>query len=224
MSLVVLYLYFWATLFHRLVRMKRVINRFQQTEKYYEIVEFIRQGQPYWFFMALLFPVPFLGYFFYHLARKPIFRNHSRSCEKCKASMQKMNETNEDQFLSASEQMEEELRSVDYDVWKCDSCANMRRWAYPNRLSKFEKCPKCKTMAYYFVSSRTLSSATYSSSGKGEKIHSCKFCGANVRTTYSIAQLIQDTSSDDSSSSSSSSDSGSWGGGSSGGGGASSSW
>ncbi len=223
--LVSLYLYFMLTLFHRLVRVRSVIDRLRKKQQYYEITEFIRKGQPYWFFMALFFPFPFIFYFIYHLYRKRWYRNHSRACAKCQGNMKKLAESEEDPFLHNSQQMEETLHSADYDVWRCDSCQNTQSWVYPNRRSKYKACPKCKTLAYYFVSSRTIHAATYSSSGEGEEIHSCKFCGHTKRETYSIAQLVHSTSSDSSSSDSSSSSSGgSWGGGSSGGGGASSSW
>jgi uncharacterized protein len=221
-----LYLYFMLTLLHRLWRMKKVINRFLQTQDYYEIVEFIRKGQVFWFFMALLFPIPFVLYFFYHLARKRIYRNHPRKCKQCQGAMSKLDEKTEDQYLSEGQQMEETLRAVDYDVWKCKVCESIEAWFYLNHRSKYEPCPKCKTIAYHFVSSRTLVSATYSSSGSGEKVHACKFCGYNKKSTYTIAKLVRSTSSSGSSSfgSSSSSSGGSWGGGRSGGGGASSSW
>ena len=221
-----LYMYFMLTLFHRLRRMKKVINRFLETQDYYEIVEFIRKDQVFWFFMAVLFPVPFVFYFFYHLARKRIYRNHSRKCKQCQGAMNKLNEKTEDQYLSEGQQMEETLHAVDYDVWKCVACESIEAWFYLNHRSKYEPCPKCKTIAYHFVSRRTLVSATYSSSGSGEEVHACKFCGHNKKSKYTIAQLTRSTSSSSSSSfgSSSSSSGGSWGGGSSGGGGASSSW
>ena len=129
----------------------------------------------------------------------------------------------EDEVLTKAQQLEETIRAIDYDVWKCQNCHATHEWSYPNRHSKYKACPKCKTTAYKLVSRRTLQDATYSSSGKGEEVHTCKFCGYVNTSTYSIAQL---TSASDSSSSSGSSSSGggSWGGGSSGGGGASSSW
>jgi uncharacterized protein len=220
-----LYLYFMATLFHRLRRMQKVISRFLETQDYYEIVEFIRQGQVYWFFMAILFPLPFAVYFFYHLSRKRIYRNHPRKCKQCQGAMHKLSERTEDEYLSKGQQLEETLRAVDYDVWKCEACESIEMWFYLNRRSKYEPCPKCKTIAYHFVSKRTLVSATYSSSGSGEEIHTCQFCGYSKKSTYTIAQLVRSSSSSGSSSgSSSSSGGGSWGGGRSGGGGASSSW
>jgi uncharacterized protein len=215
-----------CTLFYRLARVKKVINRFLVKQDYYEIVDFLRKQQWYWFWMALLFPLPFAFYFVYHLFRKRIYRDHPRNCKECKASLKKLNEKSEDEYLSEGQQMEEEIRAVNYDVWKCTSCNSIEMWFYLNPKSKFLPCPKCQTIAYHSVSKRTISDATYSSSGKGEEVHACQFCGHQKKSTYTITQLVESTSSsssfsDSSSSSSSSSD---WGGGDSGGGGASSSW
>jgi uncharacterized protein len=221
-----LYFYFMLTLFHRLIRMKKVINRFLKVQDYYEIVEFLRKQQWYWFFMAIFFPVPFVFYFIYHLARKRIYRNHPRRCKQCQHAMHKLSETEDDEYLAEGQRMEEKLRAVDYDVWKCEACAAIEVWFYLNRHSKYEPCPKCKTIAYASISKRTVVSPTYSSSGSGEEIHACKFCAHQEKTTYSIAQLTQTSSSSTGSSfgGGSSSSGGSWGGGRSSGGGASSSW
>lgn len=222
-----LYLYFIGTRFHRLWRMKKVINRFLKIQDYYEIVEFLRKQQWYWFFMAVLFPIPFAFYFFYHLARKRIYRNHPRKCKACQGKMNKLNDLAEDEYLSDSMKMEETLRSVDYDVWQCEACQAIEMWFYLNRHSKYDPCPKCKTIAYHSAGRRTITSATYSSSGQGEETHACKFCGYQSKSTYTIPQLVRSTPSSSSGSSfggSSSSSGGSWGGGRSGGGGASSSW
>lgn len=223
-----LYFYFMATLFHRLRRVKKVINRFLKTQDYYEIVEFLRKQQWYWFFMAVLFPVPFVFYFIYHLGRKRIYRNHPRKCKQCMGRMNKLTERTEDAYLTEGQKMEETLRAVDYDVWQCEACQSVEMWFYLNRHSRYEPCPKCNTIAYHFVSRRTVVSASYSSSGSGEEVHACKFCGYQAKSSYSIARLERSVSSSSSSGSSfgsgSSSSGGSWGGGRSGGGGATSSW
>ncbi len=219
-----IYFYYLATVFYRLYRTKQVINRFKNAGNYYQIVEFLRSTQWSWFFIGLIFPIPFLPYFFYHLARKTIYRNHSRKCAVCEGNMKKLSEQDDDAFLSKAQVMEETLRSVDYDVWQCEKCSATEEWNYPNRNSKYKECPACKTHAYYLVGRKTIQSATYSHSGKGEETHTCKFCGKTNKSTYTIAKLVQSTSSSGSSFSSSSSSGGSFGGGSSSGGGASSSW
>lgn len=217
-----LYCYYMLTLFYRLLREKKVINRFLKKDDYYEIVEFLRKQQWHWLLMAFIFPLPFLPYFFYYLFRKRLYRNHPRQCKQCKGDMEKLSEKADDEYLSEGQRTEEKIRSVDYDVWKCKNCQSTEVWFYLNRFSKYEPCPKCKTIAYKVISRRTVVSATYSSSGSGEEVRKCSFCGHEKKSTYSIAKLVASTSS--SSSGGSSSSGSSWGGGSSGGGGASSSW
>jgi uncharacterized protein len=226
LTLISLYLYFMITLIHRQLRMKKVINKFVSSREYSQIVEFLRKQDVYWFFIGLVFP-PFLIYFFYLLTRKKAYRNHPRDCQQCQNKMIKLNDLAEDEYLTKNMLLEEDIKSVDYDVWKCQSCSSIEISHYLSRYSKYEPCPKCKTIAYYISSDRTLVSASYSSSGKGETTRECKYCGHKKKSTYTIAKLERTSSSSGSSfgsSSSSSSSGGSWGGGSSGGGGASSSW
>jgi uncharacterized protein len=219
-----LYFYFMFTQFYRLWQMKLVMNRFLKNRQYYEIVEFLRKDQYYWLGMAFVFPFPLAFYFVYHLFRKRLFRNHSRQCRLCTGDMRKLSEKKDDEFLSNEQQIEEKLKSVDYDVWQCEKCKATEEWLYVNKRSTYSACPKCKTLAYHLVERCTLVNATYSSNGKGEETRSCKFCNHTNKSTYSIAQRVAVTSSSSSFSSGSSSSGGSWGGGSSGGGGASSSW
>jgi uncharacterized protein len=228
LALISLYLYFMIALVQRLWRTRQVIKRFTKTNDYSHVVDFLRHQQWYWLLMAFLFP-PFVIYFIYHLIRKGTYRNHPRDCQQCQQKMVKLNDLAEDEYLTKNMLLEEQIRSVDYDVWKCTGCASIEISHYLSRFSKYTPCPKCKTIAYYLKSDRTIQSASYSSSGKGESIYECKFCGHSKKSTYTIAKLVHTTSSGSgssfgSSSSSSSSSGGSWGGGSSGGGGSSSSW
>lgn len=228
LALMSLYLYFMLSLFQRLWRTRKVIKRFTKSNDYSHVVDFLRHQQWYWLLMVFFFP-PFIIYFIYHLIRKGTYRNHPRDCQQCQQKMVKLNDLAEDEYLTKNMLLEEQIRSVDYDVWKCTGCASIEISHYLSRYSKYTPCPKCKTIAYYLKSDRTIQSASYSSSGKGESIYECKFCGHTKKSTYTIAKLVHTTSSSSGSSfggssSSSSSSGGSWGGGSSGGGGASSSW
>lgn len=226
-ALIFLYLYFMITLIHRQWRMMKVINRFRSSNEYSHIVEFLRRQQWYWLLIGFVFPLPFIFYFFYHLARKKMYRNHPRNCKQCQQKMTKLNDLAEDEYLTKSMLLEEKLKSVDYDVWKCVGCASIEIEHYLSRYSRYEPCPKCKTIAYYLSSDRTIVSPTYTAGGKGESIRECKFCGFTRKSTYAIAKLVRSSSSGSSyggSSGGSSSSGGSWGGGSSGGGGASSRW
>ncbi|MDD2950082.1 MAG: TPM domain-containing protein, partial [Sulfuricurvum sp.] len=221
-----LYGYFILITVWQAWRQQQAVNTLfakNSSKKYTAINKLISSRQNFWIWMAVLFPLPFLFYYFYLSSRKTYYRNHPRNCPKCKAPMHKLSEQEEEVFQSQSQQMEETLHSVDYDVWQCGVCEAITSWAYPGNESKYEKCPQCKSLAYYEESNRTLVSPSYSMRGQGESVHACLFCGYQTTSTYSIAKLL-DSSSSNSSSSSSSSGGSSWGGGSSGGGGASSSW
>ncbi len=92
-------------------------------------------------------------------------------------------------------------------------------------------CPRCSK--WMSITRRTLVSATYSSSGKGERTERCAHCGHSARSTYTIARLQRSTTNSSSyrssggssyRSSGGSSSRGSFGGGSSRGGGGGASW
>jgi uncharacterized protein len=223
-SLFLLYFYFMLTLVYRLYRERQVLNRFVEHSMYFEATEFIKSTQWFWFFMALIFPIPFFLYFFFHLTRKSHYRHHPRNCELCKAKMRELNERDDDQYLTEKQRFEEELRSVDYDVWQCTACSATREFSYVSKRRKYVECPRCRTKAKYLKSRNTIESATYSRSGSGKETHECKFCKETFVSTYTIAQLVRSQSSGSSFSSGSSSSGSSWGGGRSSGGGSSSSW
>lgn len=139
--------------------------------------------------------------------------------------MRLLDEKQDNAYLTDAQKMEENLRSVDYDVW-AEKGGKAFKLHGVLLSSKYSHCPKCTTMAYYLESDRTIEPATYSSSGIGLKVYVCKFCHYQQQKEYTIPQKSRPSSSGSSGSSGSSSSSSgsSWGGGSSGGGGAGSSW
>jgi uncharacterized protein len=226
----ILYFWFLGTLVYRLKRTRNVTARLATEKSYHDAVEFLRKQKAYWLVMGIVFPIPFLPYFFYHISRTRYFRNLPRACKACSGNMQKLNESSEDAYLAKNQQLEEKLKSVNYDVWKCEKCNQTEILNYVNRLSSYDECYSCKTKAVYLVSDRTVTEATYTSEGIGESQYKCKNCNIETKHTYKISQKTEQketdsrSDSDDSYTDSSYSDKSSWGGGSSGGGGASSKW
>jgi uncharacterized protein len=217
-AMLTLYLYFMGTLVHLLVRERRMLKQFVEQGNYHEAAQFVGSTTWFWLLMALIFPLPFILYFLFHLTRKSHYRNHPRNCELCQAGMKKLSEREDDQYLDAQQQFEEKISALDYDVWLCPSCNATRAWHFVKR-GKYKQCPKCKTQAYYSKSRRTVVSATYESSGQGKETFECKYCGETAASTYTIPRRVRSSSSSGSGSSGSS-----WGGGRSSGGGASSRW
>lgn len=183
--------------------------------------------------IPILFPIPFLILYFLnkHLMNK--WRDTERISEKTGLYMYKLDEQSDDEHLKSGQITEETIKSIDYDVWVTPEKDDVLILAYKKWFSKYRKCPKCSHKTYYKEYDRTISAATYSSSGTGERKYSCKSCGHSKVTRYTIPRKQKSSSSSSGgyssssggySSSSSSSGGSSWGGGSSGGGGGGSSW
>lgn len=174
---------------------------------------------------AIIFPLPFVFVFIFVRMLLDRWRNTTRISPSGK-EMRKLNEVEDDNYLKKGQVTEEKIRSIDYDVWITDDTDEILILAYKRWFSGYSKCPKCKYKTFYLEYDRVITAATYSSSGTGEKKHSCKNCSHSVTRTYVIPkkQKTSSTSSSYGSSGGGSYSSSSWGGGSSGGGGASSSW
>jgi uncharacterized protein len=164
------------------------------------------------------------------LGIRRIMRFRPRKCPSCGTQMHRLDEYTDDEFLDQGQRTEESLGSVDYDVWKCDSCSTHQVFNYYG-LSFYSHCPQC---GYKTASndSRVIDSATCYHSGLREVTQRCGNCSYNntwqevipVRNCSDDNNSSSSSSFSSSSSRSSSSSSGSFGGGRSSGGGASGSW
>jgi len=133
-------------------------------------------------------------------------RRRPRRCPQCGQMMRRLTESEDDQKLMPGEIKEENLRSVDYDVWLCDNCGSWLRLRYPHWFSKYRRCPQCghKTLV---ETVETLVKATTQHGGR-ERVHErCEFCRYRMERERTTPRL------------SSSSGGGSGGGGGGGGGG-----
>jgi uncharacterized protein len=202
-------------------RMNRSADVWIKKGEHHAVYEFYQKNKGV---MALpfLFPIPFAFLMGHFKKRKLAARNNPRPCKKCNQLIHApMSEATEDEFLSTETIFEETLKSVDYDVWRCNLCGDFHYEMYINPKTRFTQCPKCSTYALYAAGSSTKVAATTSSSGIMEVVKQCKYCNKKTIVEEDIPMISTST---DSSSSSSSDSGGSWGGGDSGGGGASSSW
>lgn len=145
-----------------------------------------------------------------------------RKCLKCTREMKRLKgRTAEQALLSGGQNREEELDSVEYDVFQCVSCGAHKVERHGKLFTRYKKCPECafKTMT---ASRRTLVAATYTSGGTDRVTQDCQHCDYHHEFDVSTPRKRRTTSS--SRSSSSSSRSGPSGGGRSSGRGASGGW
>ena len=120
-------------------------------------------------------------------------RNKPMQCSTCKGVMHKLNEEEDNKFLSASQDLEERLNTVDYDVWVCDRCGSIERYPYRTRQMKYEECPRCHTVAMCLVRDHTVVPSTTRHAGYGEKIYECKYCHHQTKRRYEIPRKADGT-------------------------------
>lgn len=181
------------------------------------------------YFYLVIFPIPYIPVYFYldKILRK--LRHGERYSKVNGMKLHMLSEEEENKFLNSGQITEEEIGSVDYDVWSTEDHTDTLILRYSQFFSKYRNCPSCGFKTYYKEYSRTIVAPTYTSSGKGERKYSCKNCSYSKVETYTIPKKTKSKSRSSSSGSSSSwssssSSSSSWGGGSSGGGGSGVSW
>jgi uncharacterized protein len=115
-------------------------------------------------------------------------RRRRRSCPSCQSDLVRLGEEVEDDHLTAGQQAEERLRSVDYDVWTCPLCSHVIKLRYKTFFSSFATCPSC----HYRTKSKTVErvqAATTSQSGLERITETCQHCGKSHTSTRVIPQL-----------------------------------
>lgn len=173
-----------------------------------------------WWLWAILLPVPLVLLRWLVMRHIRALRNAPRNSPTTGAALAKQDEQADDAYLSAGQRTEERVGSVDYDVWANPQNADDTVvLPYRDPFSGYSTCPSCHHLTLR-TTSRTITAATYDSTGTGERIDDCQHCNYHKRSTYTIARKQRSSSSGGSSGGGGSS----WGGGSSGGGGGGASW
>jgi uncharacterized protein len=144
-------------------------------------------------------------------------------CSKCGTHLELLSEQDEDPKLSAVQQLEETIGSVDYDVWICPACLNNDTERYLKPFSSFRDCPACKARTFKEDPQVVIRHPTTTSSGTARVEGRCVACNHKTVRTVILSQLSEPSSSSDGSSFGGGGGGG-FGGGSSGGGGASGGW
>ncbi len=180
------------------------------------VIEYIKNGLLF-DFQFYIFCFGVLCGFGYWL--KGYLRRRPRRCSKCSSKMHRLDEHRDDTYLDEGKKKEEELNSIDYDVWVCHACDGTH--IIPYETGRFETCPHCqyKTLE---TTSIVIKSATTSTTGIREEIEDCKHCDHHQQVSVTIPVVIEYDNDDDYDSFGGSDSS--YDGGSSSGGGASGSW
>lgn len=128
------------------------------------------------------------GIVFYLIAYFLYRRNRTRRrlCSTCGAKMNRLPEDKDNELLSSSQDFEEKLNTIDYDVWECPSCGTIERYPFKLKQLKYTECPSCHTVAMHLVGENTLRHPSMTHEGMGEKIYECEYCHHRKRVPFSI--------------------------------------
>lgn len=119
-------------------------------------------------------------------------RRHSRKCPHCGTRMELVDEVHDNDYLSPSQDLEEKLNSVDYDVWHCPKCAQTDIYPYENRASNYKECPQCHARTMSLTERRILYPATTRQEGQGVDIYYCRNCGNHTSNRFRIPRKQND--------------------------------
>lgn len=120
-------------------------------------------------------------------------RRHKRNCSHCGTRMQLIDETHDNDYLTPSQDLEERLNSVDYDVWHCPKCAQTDIYPFVNRSTKYIECPYCHARAMSLSDRRVLRQPTTRQEGEGVDIYYCRNCGNHDEKRFRIAKKVDDS-------------------------------
>ncbi|KAA6341439.1 hypothetical protein EZS27_010749 [termite gut metagenome] len=145
-------------------------------------------------------------------------------CNGCESMMRILPENEDNKFLNPSQDFEERIQSVDYDVFLCDNCGNKTVFEYDNKSSNYAKCPKCSAKAFTKKASYMVQAPTHISAGLERVVYHCRFCGYEKNYDMNLPRLQHTAGGIGKNFSGGGSHGGSFGGGRSGGGGSTSNW
>lgn len=156
------------------------------------------------------------------------YRRRPKKCEQCGSTMHRLPEDEDNAHLTPAQDTEENIGSVDYDVWLCPTCGAKEIFPFL-QTSPYTPCPKCGARAYSRLYKKVLSHPTTVSEGLGVNVYTCKNCGHREEKYYDLPPtppviIAGGSRSDGGGGFGGGSSGGSWGGGSFGGGGATGSW
>jgi uncharacterized protein len=107
--------------------------------------------------------------------------------------MRQLDEASDDALLAREELLEEGLRSVDYDVWLCDTCGDKLVIPYKRIFSDYDLCPKCKRRTCKKTET-VLVKPTYESSGRKKVTRDCRNCSFHDEKEVTMPRLERSSS------------------------------
>ena len=133
-------------------------------------------------------------YPFYIEKRLKVLRYRPRISPKTGKPMKLLSEAEEDTYLDEGMQAEENVFSIDYDVWKDLETGYIKIEKYSGHLHAIQ-CPECNYQTFKIVKEEILKHPTPSEEGELMKHYQCGYCGykAKKNVTLRISQKFEET-------------------------------
>lgn len=125
---------------------------------------------------------------FYIEKRLKKLRYTPRISPKTGKAMKLLSEEEEDVYLDEGMQAEEDIFSVDYDVWVDEETGYTKIEKYSGHLHALQ-CSECNYQTLKVVKEEIIKSPTMTEEGELMKYYKCSYCGHKARKTFHIAKL-----------------------------------
>lgn len=139
-----------------------------------------------------------LNYYYPTLLEKKLqhLRYKPRLSPKTGKPMKLLSEEEEDVHLDEGMQAEENIFSIDYDVWVDEETGYTKIEKYAGHLHAIE-CSECSYQTLKVVKEELLDSPTTEKSGQLLKYFNCTYCGHKGKKAYNVAPLSKISDSTD---------------------------
>jgi hypothetical protein len=128
-------------------------------------------------------------YPFYIEKRLKVLRYKPRISPKTGKPMKLLSEEEEDAYLDEGMQAEENLFSMDYDVWKDEESDYVKIEKYAGHLHAVQ-CPECNYQTFKVVKEEILKAPTGTEEGELMKHYQCGYCGYKAKKAVTLKMKI----------------------------------
>ena len=172
-----------------LIYLFRKLYSYRGMSNYDKYVMMKKYKITFWVIALLFLGIPILAPLILTLLLSD-WRNGKHICPSCGAKMTKLAEDVDNQYLSAAQDMEERLNSVDYDVWKCPQCGETDVYSFVNDSSTYKECGYCHARALKLASTSVIKDSTSQQEGIGLRNYVCLNCKQHVSEKCTIAKKV----------------------------------
>ncbi len=126
-------------------------------------------------------------YPFFIEKRLKVLRYKPRISPKTGKPMKLLSEEEEDAYLDEGMQAEENVFSVDYDVWKDEESGHIQIEKYAGHLHAIQ-CPECNYQTFKVVKEEITKTPSFDQEGEIVKHYLCGYCGYKAKKTVVLRQ------------------------------------